>query len=129
MKPCNSYISRASIKLTRLFFPQEDICLASRLPFFKSSPIKSFLLPSLFAHFTCTHNFLRCSKPSPHSILFLHKTWTEFFPPQTKMQRKWSLSLFILAFYTRTHSPPTSTFIFPPFRSGKCPHQPRKPSP
>ena len=141
--------------LTRLFSPQAKICLASRLPFFlfalahrgswaeahskdptrkipkQSLPTlkpQNFCSSSLFAHFTCTQNFIRCSKLSPHSILFSHQTWIEFFPLE-KMQRKRFFSLSILDFYTRTPDSPTSTFVFPSFSSGKCPRQPRKPAP
>ena len=93
---------------------------------FKSSPIKRSLLPFLFAHFTCTQKFLRCSKPSPHSVLFPHQTWTKFFPLEKKMQRKNPYLFLLWLFYTRTPALPTSTFVFPSFSFRKCPHQPRK---
>ena len=100
--------------LTRLFSPQAKICLASRLHFLlfalthkgsqaephsndptrkipkQSLPTlkpQTFCFSSLFAHLTCTQNFLRWSKPSPHSVLFPHQSWTEF-PLPKKMQRK-----------------------------------------
>ena len=40
----------------------------------------------------CTQNFLRCLKPSPHSVLFPHQTWTEFFPPGKKCKGNFILS-------------------------------------
>ena len=101
--------------LTRLFSPQAEICLASRLHFLlfalthrgsraephsndptrkipkQSLPTlkpQNFCSSSLFAHFTCTQNFIRCSKLSPHSILFSHQTWIEFFPIEKNAKKK-----------------------------------------
>ena len=125
MKPCNSYISRASIKLTRLFFPQAKIYLASRLPFLQVFTNQELLTPfslySLHLHLELSHMLktfsILCYFPSPN----LDRV---FFPRKNKKAKERSLSLSILAFYNRTPAPPTSTFLFPSFIYGNCPHQP-----
>ena len=96
MKPCNNYISRASIKLTRLFFLQAKIYLASRLPFLQVFTNQELLTPfslySLHLHLELSHMLKTfstlCSFPSPH----LDRVF-----PQKKMQMKGpSLFLFWL---------------------------------
>ena len=95
MKPCNNYISRASIKLTRLFSPQEEICLALRLPFLQVLTNQKLLTPfslcSLHVHPKLSQMLKTlstlCSFPSPN--------FDRFFPPRKKCKGK-GLSLFPL---------------------------------
>ena len=88
MKPCNSYISRASIKLTRLFSYQAEICLASRLPFLQvitnQELFTLFSLCSLHVHPKLSQMLKTlstlCSFPPPNL--------DRVFPSRKKMQRK-----------------------------------------
>ena len=129
MKPCNSYISRASIKLTRLFFPQAEICLASRLPFLQVLINQELLTPlslcSLHVHpelsqmlktFSTLYSF-----PSPNLDRVLSS--------RKKMQRKRSFSLSILDFIPEPLLFPLPPSFFPSFSSRKWPHLLRKPAP
>ena len=59
----------------------------------------------------------------------LTKLGQSFSPQKKKCRGIRSFSLSILAFYTRTPAPPTSTFVFASFSFRNCPHQPQKPAP
>ena len=128
MKPCNSYISKTSIKLIRLFCPQAEICLASRLAFLQVLTNQDLLTPfSLcllhmhpeLSQMLKTFSTL-CSFPSPNL--------DRVFPKKKNAKEKVFLS-FHYGFLYQNPAPPTSTFVFSSFSSGKCPHEPRKPAP
>ena len=129
MKPCNSYISRASIKLTRLFSPKAEIFLASRLPFLQVLTNQEILTPFSLCSLHVHPKLSQMLKTFSTLYSFPSPNLDRVFPPRKKKCRGIrSFSLSILAFYTRTPTPPTSTFFFPSFNSRKWPHQPRKPA-
>ena len=88
MKPCNSYISRASIKLTRLFFPQAEICLASRLPFLQVLINQELLTPFSLCSLHVHPELSQMLKTFSTLYSFPSPNLDRVFPPRKKMQRK-----------------------------------------